>query len=1111
MPETNRGGGGGGGGLGDARHREHLVRLPDTHNCFCTLVEHTLTYIVVSGGELNDSDSSTLTVHQTSETNTVSGGISGARHETGVQVLYAVNLSCHSGTAPLCFAVGNRSLYGIDTALVGFSCGALAVVVMCSGGIVWIQRPNEPETQVNVFENTARAMTEAALPLMEPRVPQPCNLSRPNVPFASLVNSAMVKSPHDYDVGTITWLPDRPLVFVGFTSGHAEWYHVTVEYEKVLGSLAGGSERAAAVSGAGRECLPIVRDVRCRKIAWQQAKPEHVGAKRRTHVNGDGDGVHIRLYNRCCFHINFPDAGGFLTSDWLPSSGYVVAGAERAIFVLSSGQPDVPLHCLPSWGCSFLTCHPVYPLIACLTFDHCLMPSESPLSGDADSVGGCRLRVLECGSGGLLSQISEKGVPAADSDSPPSDKFSFQCEWEFHSNLQLVLTDLGRGRAQLFNLDCACDDEVLPTGTENSCHERQQVYTFSPGRELQVPLDSLAGSAYLSAATHSLPTHTVPASNSVSPFDTTVASTDRHGPVSREMVVPLERILAQRMQQRTCRRRRNLRSDASLSPQSSQRSRATRHSSIVRPGFGPFSCVVCVDRHGKVAIVPVHGETTVVRLHSNQFVVGLSCSVLQICLPNEVSTQSRASNAISTGEVVAFEGDCNSDSFSAALVDTATLMITRLKEGFGIPSAANAEAQHRRLHTYTYEEDVGLVSAFISTMEKVGLAGNYGSVPSVVELLMLANAPDATQLTDLKMLPQNTAVVCSSSMSANDSRRLLLLHLLNWVPTLSLDSLQLKKQYVSRAEVERTVVVNALHKRRQHAAAILRRAAHLDATYVSVASVLEEYENIFSGQGSCFTEVCERFVRQLSPWLRIIFACENSKSSVYEDSAVPLWDRIAVALILEHDTLRLVALLHKTFAPQCSMLQRLLLFEGVGEGSCASMQRIVDCTGDFQMAACLFARIGIPATHDVFLSVGSPERVCRDPQKEHCGDKLKVAAAHSWDLWATAYRTFLNQEGQFVKRAMFDSECQQLLVRATVAKDNDTKSFQSFSFCRRRCSVCAAHVLPRPQHATDSYAWCAVCGHGGHARHLLEWFSSHRTCAADGCSCHCVQGEGMLQ
>jgi len=35
------------------------------------------------------------------------------------------------------------------------------------------------------------------------------------------------------------------------------------------------------------------------------------------------------------------------------------------------------------------------------------------------------------------------------------------------------------------------------------------------------------------------------------------------------------------------------------------------------------------------------------------------------------------------------------------------------------------------------------------------------------------------------------------------------------------------------------------------------------------------------------------------------------------------------------------------------------------------------------------------------------------------------------------------------------------------------------------------------------YTWCMRCRHGGHAHHIVGWFSSHKVCPVSGCDCEC--------
>jgi hypothetical protein len=35
------------------------------------------------------------------------------------------------------------------------------------------------------------------------------------------------------------------------------------------------------------------------------------------------------------------------------------------------------------------------------------------------------------------------------------------------------------------------------------------------------------------------------------------------------------------------------------------------------------------------------------------------------------------------------------------------------------------------------------------------------------------------------------------------------------------------------------------------------------------------------------------------------------------------------------------------------------------------------------------------------------------------------------------------------------------------------------------------------------FTWCMRCKHGGHAHHMVGWFSTHEVCPVSGCDCTC--------
>ena len=73
-----------------------------------------------------------------------------------------------------------------------------------------------------------------------------------------------------------------------------------------------------------------------------------------------------------------------------------------------------------------------------------------------------------------------------------------------------------------------------------------------------------------------------------------------------------------------------------------------------------------------------------------------------------------------------------------------------------------------------------------------------------------------------------------------------------------------------------------------------------------------------------------------------------------------------------------------------------------------------------------------------------------------------------------------------------------LNVKMEKSKDSNVNSF---------CSVCRAKNQ-------GLVAMCLRCGHGGHLKHIQEWFGNERNqekhCAIASCTCHCVFSECNL-
>ncbi|KAL9648672.1 hypothetical protein ABK040_016301 [Willaertia magna] len=68
--------------------------------------------------------------------------------------------------------------------------------------------------------------------------------------------------------------------------------------------------------------------------------------------------------------------------------------------------------------------------------------------------------------------------------------------------------------------------------------------------------------------------------------------------------------------------------------------------------------------------------------------------------------------------------------------------------------------------------------------------------------------------------------------------------------------------------------------------------------------------------------------------------------------------------------------------------------------------------------------------------------------------------------------------------------------------------------CRKPLPKCSVCLMPfgSPPHSMGSsqtsdldfsFAWCTRCKHGGHVKHLLDWFKTHEECPVSDCTCKC--------
>ncbi|GLV45719.1 WD repeat domain 59 [Carabus blaptoides fortunei] len=116
-------------------------------------------------------------------------------------------------------------------------------------------------------------------------------------------------------------------------------------------------------------------------------------------------------------------------------------------------------------------------------------------------------------------------------------------------------------------------------------------------------------------------------------------------------------------------------------------------------------------------------------------------------------------------------------------------------------------------------------------------------------------------------------------------------------------------------------------------------------------------------------------------------------------------------------------------------------------------------------------------------------------------DNYKLAYAEVLDRWNLLYARaeilkYMSTEQDPHKGVEFLTDCQHC--------DRPVRGAHC-SYCKLlslRCVLC--HVSVR-----GSANFCLVCGHGGHTRHLQEWFTENEVCPT-GCGCHCLAETAAL-
>ena len=107
--------------------------------------------------------------------------------------------------------------------------------------------------------------------------------------------------------------------------------------------------------------------------------------------------------------------------------------------------------------------------------------------------------------------------------------------------------------------------------------------------------------------------------------------------------------------------------------------------------------------------------------------------------------------------------------------------------------------------------------------------------------------------------------------------------------------------------------------------------------------------------------------------------------------------------------------------------------------------------------------------------------------------KTKLVREQTFDSILYSYASLLHRWKHFYRRTQ--------ILQCIESQCPSSSSANSPPMSKITCSVCCQPVV-------GQYFLCALCGHGGHLRHMHGWFSTsdtkHRCCPEKDCTCRCI-------
>ncbi|XP_053214415.1 GATOR complex protein MIOS-like [Panonychus citri] len=487
------------------------------------------------------------------------------------------------------------------------------------------------------------------------------------------------------------------------------------------------------------------------------------------------------------------------------------------------------------------------------------------------------------------------------------------------------------------------------------------------------------------------------------------------------------------------------------------------------------------------------------------------------------------------------------DDFYKAIEDVAVKMRERASQDYGLNESYVPDDPKLR-SLWTWIESAKEMSTKIPSIDKndklIGVRQLlFGSIISDNSSTILKKSDlNYAQWADL---PSNAKIPVYKSDERSHS-----LNLCGWGDKLDslIENLKAKSQFTRAAAIS----VFNLKMRKAIECLIAGSAAQVenggDPNLSTVAMALSGYTG---EKNSLWREMCSAFRCELNlPYLKAIFSFLTSETETYEeilyDHSLELSDRVAFAV---------------TFLPDSQLQYHLdtysamlvenghidgLLMTGITNEGLDLLNRYVEATSDVQTVSFVILH-SLPSHH------------YKDPRVQLWVENYRNIL-DCWRLWHK--RALFDNE--WFKRLNYDqvpgpqmfvncnycgksvSTIHSLPLNSISGSGNQLKNsvdhlhalskvnasvlkarIQSCPNCRKplpRCCICLTQYgtptrfSSRTDYSSSSnetgkkkikphnswFSWCQTCRHGGHAKHMMDWFMEQSECPVSGCPCRCI-------